>query len=105
MGRPLHELLHISHALQRILNHAFVCLRELGFAAQLLNVVPVRRSARNPPRRSMRLLKKSGISQVRHHGFTLVHRRDDTQVTDTLVGHSLGHQTLGYDSDYLPAGR
>ena len=45
------------------------------------------------------------ISQVRHHGFTLVHRRDDTQVTDTLVGHSLGHQTLGYDSDYLPAGR
>src|SRR6266700_7716265 len=67
MRSTLHELLHVGHALQRILDHALIRLRKLRFPAQLLNVVAIRRSARDPSRRSVWLLKKSGIGQVGHY--------------------------------------
>src|SRR5207248_6025049 len=62
-----HELLHVSHALKRILNDAFVSLRELGLAAELLNVIAVCRRARNTACGSMRLFEKTGVGKIGHN--------------------------------------
>src|SRR5436190_7433450 len=67
MRGALHEFLHIGHALKRLLNHSFVSLRNLRFAAELFHVITVRGRARHPAGGSMRLLKVAGVSEVGHY--------------------------------------
>src|SRR5258705_2592533 len=62
-----HEFLHVSDPGQRVLDNAFIFVRETGLSAELLDVVAIGFSARNASSRSMRLLQETGISQVRHH--------------------------------------
>src|SRR5450432_2748293 len=67
MRGALHELLHIGHALQRILDHSFVGLRKPSLAAELLDIIPVRGGTRHPASGSMWLLQESAVGQVGHY--------------------------------------
>src|SRR5581483_803767 len=65
--RPLHELLHIAHALQHLVNRALVLRRKPGAPADLLHVVAVRFRCGHTSRGCVRLLQVPGLGQVRHH--------------------------------------
>src|SRR5258708_17839428 len=67
MGSAFHEFLYVGHALQRILNHAFISLRKLCLAAELLDVIAISRRTRHSTRGSVRLFQVTCICQVRHH--------------------------------------
>src|SRR5579862_426815 len=70
MRSPLHELRHIRHSRQRVLDNALIFvrhLRKMRLAAQLLDVITIGLRRRHPPSRSMRLLQKSRLRQIRHH--------------------------------------
>src|SRR5712671_3832369 len=67
MRGAFHEFLHVGDTGQRVLDNAFIFMRETGLSAELLDVVTIGFSARNASSRSMRLLQEAGVSQVRHH--------------------------------------
>ena len=58
---------HIGDAGQSVLNDALVLVRKMRLATQLLDIITISLRRRHPPRRSMRLLQKSRIGQIRHH--------------------------------------
>src|SRR5689334_10222860 len=67
MRGALQEFLRIADSAERIRDQLLVSLRDLSSPSELLDVIPVSLGRRNSSSRGVRLLQKSGISQVRHH--------------------------------------
>src|SRR5450631_678247 len=67
MRSALHELLHVGNAGQSVLNDALILVRKTRLPTKLLDIITISLRRRHAPRRSMRLLQKSSIRQIRHH--------------------------------------